>query len=105
MYSTSASVRRPFFIPVPEQPHSNPSAKTKSYSSTSYRQKAATLMEQIKSDVKRQKGALSGDWDTSHATTHVEDHSLTGKVKTGTGSKENLRHRRASSSKSNVSRS
>ena len=66
-------------------------------------------MEQIKTDVKRQKRGLSGDWDTSHATTHAEDHSLTGSVKTGTSGKDNHRHstthRRTSSSKSNVSRS
>ena len=62
-------------------------------------------MEQIKTDVKRHKRVLSGDWDTSHATTHIEDHSLTGSVKPGAGSKESHRHRRTSSSKSNVSRS
>ena len=64
-------------------------------------------MEQIKTDVKRHKRILSGDWDTSHTstTTHVEDHSLTGSVKTGAGGKENHRHRRTSSSKSNFSRS
>ena len=64
-------------------------------------------MEQIKTDVKRQKRVLSGDWDTSHTTTttHVDDHSLTGSIKTGAGGKENHRHRRMSSSKSNFSRS
>jgi len=109
MYSTSASVCRPSPISVPEQTNPNPSSKANSYSSTTYRQKAAALMEQIRTDVKRQKRVLSGDWDTSHATTHVDDHSLTGSVKTGAGGKENHRHstthRRTSSSKSNVSRS
>ena len=62
-------------------------------------------MEQIKTDVKRQKRVLSGDWDTSHTSTHAEDRSLTGSVKPGTSGKENHRHRRTSSSKSNVSRS
>ena len=99
MYSTSASVRRPS---MPEQA---PSLKANPYSSMTYRQKAAALMEQIKTDVKRQKRVSSGDWDTSHATTHIEDQSLTGSVKHGAGGKENHRHRRTSSSKSNVSRS
>ena len=64
-------------------------------------------MEQIKTDVKSQKRVLSGDWDISHTTTatHIEDHSLTGSVKTSAGGKENHRHRRTSSSKSNFSRS
>jgi protein NUD1 len=61
-------------------------------------------MEQIKTDVKRQKRVSSGDWDTSHTSTHVEDHSLSASVKAGTG-KENHRHRQTSSLKSNVSRS
>ena len=103
MHFSSASVRRPSVISMPEQA---PSSKTGSYSSATYRQKAAALMEQIKTDVKRQKRVLSGDWDTSHTTTtHVEDHSLTGSVKTSAGGKENHRHRRTSSSKSNFSRS
>ena len=87
-------------------PEQAPSSKTNTYSSATYRQKAAALMEQIKTDVKRQKRVLSGDWDTSHTTTttHVEDHSLTGSVKTSAGGKENYRHRRTSS-KSNFSRS
>ena len=104
MYFASASVRRPSVISMPEQA---PSSKIGSYSSATYRQKAAALMEQIKTDVKHQKRALSGDWDTSHTTTttHVEDHSQTGSVKTNAGGKENHRHRRTSSSKSNFSRS
>ena len=103
MYSASASVRRPSVISIPEKASSS---KASSYSSATYRQKAAALMEQIKTDVKRHKRVLSSDWDTSHtATTHVEDHSLTGSVKTSAGGKENHRHRRTSSSKSNVLRS
>jgi hypothetical protein len=86
-------------------PEQAPSSKVSSYSSATYRQKAAALMEQIKTDVKRQKRVLSSDWDTSHTTTHVEEHSLSGSVKTCAGGKENHRHRRTSSSKSNVSRS
>ena len=86
-------------------PEQAPSSKASSYSSTTYRQKAAALMKQIKTDVKRQKRVVSGDWDTSHTTTHVEDHSLTGSVKSGASGKENHRHRQTSSSKSNVSRS
>ena len=102
MYFASASVRRPSVISVPEQA---PSSKIDSYSSATYRQKAAALMEQIKTDVKRRKRVLSGDWDTSHtATTHFEDYSLTGSVKTSAVGKENHRHRRTSSSKSNFSR-
>ena len=81
------------------------SSKVSPYSSIAYRQKAAALMEQIKTDVKRQKRVLSGDWDNTSHTTHVEDHSLTGSIKTGASGKENHRHRRTSSSKSNVSRS
>ena len=104
-YSASASVRRPSSISIPEQAQSNPSSKIGSYSSTTYRQKATALMEQIKTDVKRHKRGLSSDWDTSHSTMHIEDHSLTGIVKTGAGGKENHRHQRTLSSKSNVSRS
>ncbi|KAJ3515869.1 hypothetical protein NLJ89_g1479 [Agrocybe chaxingu] len=114
--SPSEPSRRPSFLSVPEQT-SNPSTssgavtKPSPYSSSSYRQKAAALMEQIKSDVKRQKRVFSGD---SEATALPEDttnsfSSRTGSVKLGTDAKESFRQshsRRAStSSKSNVSRS
>ena len=91
MYFASASVRRPSFISMPEQA---PSSKTGSFSSATYRQKAAALMEQIKTDIKHQKHVLAGDWDTSHSTTttHVEDHSLIGSIKNSAGGKENHRH-------------
>ncbi|KIM43243.1 hypothetical protein M413DRAFT_399220 [Hebeloma cylindrosporum] len=117
-------LRRPSFLSIPEQTSSNaPSmsgtitSKANSYSSSTYRQKAAALMEQIKSDVKRQKRVFSGDTDTSHVTTHVEENtnsftrSFTGSLKISSDGKENARqsssstHRRSSASKSNLSRS
>ena len=74
-------------------------------------------MEQIKSDVKRQKRVFSGDTGISHVTTHVEENtnsftrSFTASHKIAADGKENARqsssstHRRTSSSKANVSRS
>ncbi|PPR00429.1 hypothetical protein CVT24_004490, partial [Panaeolus cyanescens] len=115
--SLSESIQRPSLLSVPEPATSNTSlsngtkSTTTSYSSSSYRQKAAALMEQIKSDVKRPKRVFSGDSELSHATTHVEDNtysstrSFTGSVKLGADVKENSRHsssghRRTSSQKS-----
>lgn len=74
-------------------------------------------MEQIKSDVKRQKRVFSGDTEISHVTTHVEENtnsftrSFTASLKIAADGKENARqsssstHRRTSTSKANVSRS
>ncbi|KAF8158238.1 hypothetical protein B0H34DRAFT_674692 [Crassisporium funariophilum] len=126
--SPPASLRRPSFLAVPEQTSnkssSSPSngtmpSKPNSYSSTSYRAKAAALMEQIKTDVKRQKRVFSGESETSHVTTHVEEstnsftRSSSGSIKFNVDGKENHRHshsttsthRRTSSSKSNTTRS
>ncbi|KAF9046485.1 hypothetical protein BJ165DRAFT_1472061 [Panaeolus papilionaceus] len=118
--SLSESIQRPSLLSVPEPSTSNTSlsngAKSTgtSYSSSSYRLKAAALMEQIKSDVKRPKRVFSGDSELSHATTHVEDntysltHSFTGSVKLGAEAKDTSRHsntghRRTSSQKSTSS--
>jgi hypothetical protein len=91
-------------------------SKANSYSSSTYRQKAAALMEQIKGDVKRHKRVFSGDTETSHVTTHVEENtnsftrSFTASLKIAADGKENTRqpssstHRRTSSYKANVSR-
>ncbi|KAH9480554.1 Septation initiation network scaffold protein cdc11 [Psilocybe cubensis] len=107
----SGSQRKPSFLAVPEQTSSNPSSsgtasQSTSYSSSSYRQKAAALMDQIKSDVKRQKRIFSGDTETSHVTTHVEDSdtSIMASVKSVSDIKENSRHshRRTSSLKKNL---
>ena len=81
-----------------------------SYSSTSYRQKAAALMEQIKSDVKRQKRICPDDSEISHLTTQVDDttNSLSGSFKLRSEGKENLVQpvsTRRTSSKLNSSRS
>ncbi|KAF9561336.1 hypothetical protein CPC08DRAFT_635566, partial [Agrocybe pediades] len=102
-YSTISTVatssRRPSFLSVPEQ--NNPLATASSeatnsqpaYSSSSYRQKAAALMDQIKSDVKRQKRVFSGESELSHATTHVEDSTTNSGYKPGfQDGKENNRH-------------
>ncbi|KAF4617395.1 hypothetical protein D9613_006011 [Agrocybe pediades] len=97
--SPPASSRRPTFLSVPEQ--NNPLATASSeatnsqpaYSSSSYRQKAAALMDQIKSDVKRQKRVFSGESELSHATTHVEDSTTNSGYKPGfQDGKENNRH-------------
>jgi len=66
-------------------------------------------MDQIKSDVKRQKRVFSGDSELSHATTHVDDHtdgpSLSTNVKVATQDSKDISrrslsstHRRSSSS-------
>ncbi|KDR82633.1 hypothetical protein GALMADRAFT_238061 [Galerina marginata CBS 339.88] len=107
-------LRRPSFLSLPEHFNDNPSSsgtmtsQANSYSSSSYRQKAAALMDQIKSDVKRQKRVFSGDSEMSHVTTHVEENtnsSFTGSVKVIGDGKENHRHthrRSTSASKSNL---
>ncbi|PPQ81277.1 hypothetical protein CVT25_015061 [Psilocybe cyanescens] len=114
--SPPASHRRPSFLSVPDQSSNNPStsgtttSQSNLYSASSYRQKAAALMNQIKSDVKRQKRVFSGESDTSHITTHVEDNtntSIMASVKSLSDGKENPRHstssthRRTSSLKKN----
>ncbi|KAF8909016.1 hypothetical protein CPB84DRAFT_1766683 [Gymnopilus junonius] len=101
------SPRRPSFLSVPEHSNSNPSSgstatPSTSYSSSSYRQKAAALMDQIKSDVKRQKRVFSGDSDMTHVTIQADE-----TAKVIADNKENQKHstHRRSSSKSNVSMS
>lgn len=97
------------FLTVPgnsKSIHSSSSSigsKVNIYSSSTYRQNAAALMDQIKQDMKHHKRIFSGDSDVSHLTTHVGQH--------GQKDNENPRrainspgHRRTSSSKSNSSR-
>ncbi|KAH6911431.1 hypothetical protein BKA70DRAFT_855856 [Coprinopsis sp. MPI-PUGE-AT-0042] len=95
-------------------------SKSNSYTSRDYRQTAAALMEQIKTDMKGQKRIFSGDTDTS-TTTADEQTDLSHRSSSiqtrrsqssGSGEKENHNpvsqprgHRRTSSSKSNAARS
>lgn len=70
------------------------------YSSSSYRQKAAVLMEQIKSDVKSHKRTFSGDSEPPDVTTisvHADKH--------GNSSQESTRSHRRKLSRQGVSRS
>ena len=64
---------RPSFLTVPEDgsskdptPNGTVSSKTSGYSSLAYRQQAAILMAQIKSDMKGSKRIFSGDTEMSH---------------------------------------
>jgi len=68
------------FLTVPGNSKSIPSSsnsigsKVNTYSSSTYRQNAAALMDQIKRDMKNQKRIFSGDSDVSRLTTHVRQH-------------------------------
>ncbi|KAF9534523.1 hypothetical protein CPB83DRAFT_844368 [Crepidotus variabilis] len=108
------SIRRRSLLSVPQEA-SNPSTSSStinskaSSSSSTYRQKAAALMEQIKSDVKRQKRVFADDSEASHITTHVDETvtSVAGSVRSGSDGKENLRQStssRRASTKLNSSR-
>ncbi|KAJ7202834.1 hypothetical protein GGX14DRAFT_653064 [Mycena pura] len=75
------------------------------YSSSTYRQQAAALMAQIKSDMKGNKRIFSGDSEMSHVTAHFDDEiTHVAPLTTAIHDKENQRevtrhhHRRASSS-------
>jgi hypothetical protein len=114
-----------FFLAIPDSNASATSgtaaSKSSSYSSSSYRQQAAALMAQIRSDVKGQKRLFSDETDVSYITTHLDDklNSFTRPSSLPTVSvhnpeyplenKENQRrqvshHRRTSSAKSHTSR-
>ncbi|KAF8895303.1 hypothetical protein BD779DRAFT_1797151 [Infundibulicybe gibba] len=73
------SPRAPSFLAVPERSNSNPLLSNDTvgsrgaYSSSTYRQQAAALMAQIKSDMKGQKRIFSGGTDVSSATTHLDE--------------------------------
>lgn len=68
------------FLTVPGNSKSIPSSsssigsKVNTYSSSTYRQNAAALMDQIKRDMKDHKRSFSGNSDVSHLTTHVGQH-------------------------------
>lgn len=109
-------VRRRSLLSIPQESTDRPpvfgtvDSKSSSYSASTYREKAAALMEQIKGDVKRQKRLLPDDSEASHITTHVDEttSSVGGNVKAGNDSKENLRQStssRRTSSKLTSSRS
>lgn len=75
------------------------------YSSSTYRQQAAALMAQIKSDMKGNKRIFSGDSEMSHVTAHFDDEiTHVAPLTTAIHDKENQRevtrhhHRRVSSS-------
>ncbi|KAI0754656.1 hypothetical protein C8Q80DRAFT_1216571 [Daedaleopsis nitida] len=66
-------LRRPNFLAVPDNgssndttPNGTTSSKRSGYSSLGYRQQAASLMEQIRNDMKGSKRLFSGDTETSH---------------------------------------
>ncbi|KAJ7242874.1 hypothetical protein B0H12DRAFT_1131751 [Mycena haematopus] len=74
-------LRRSSLLNVPTKTDSNPSSSSGSmnsnstgpYSSSTYRQQAAALMAQIKSDMKGNKRIFSGDSEMSHVTAHLDD--------------------------------
>ncbi|KAF7365458.1 hypothetical protein MVEN_00418800 [Mycena venus] len=80
------------------------------YSSSTYRQQAAALMAQIKSDMKGNKRIFSGDSELSHVTAHFDDemsfaHVVPPTIAIHSHDKENQRdtsrhHRRVSSTSS-----
>ncbi|TFK40704.1 hypothetical protein BDQ12DRAFT_679886 [Crucibulum laeve] len=74
------TTRRSSFLSIPS--NHNPSessgsmsSKGGSYSSSTYRQQAAALMAQIKSDMKGQKRLFSGETDLTHTTEHSHSFS------------------------------
>ncbi|KAF7296502.1 hypothetical protein HMN09_01057000 [Mycena chlorophos] len=82
------------------------------YSSSTYRLQAATLMAQIKSDMKGNKRIFSGDSEMSHVTAHLDDemsfaHVAPPIIAIQDHDKENLRetsrhHRRVSSGSARI---
>ncbi|KAF8208591.1 hypothetical protein K438DRAFT_1812522 [Mycena galopus ATCC 62051] len=79
--SAFEQLRRSSLLNVPTRTDSNPSSSAGSmnsnstgpYSSSTYRQQAAALMAQIKSDMKGNKRIFSGDSEMSHVTAHLDD--------------------------------
>ncbi|KAJ7505561.1 hypothetical protein B0H11DRAFT_1796409 [Mycena galericulata] len=84
MYDKSSAyeqLRRSSLLNVPTNSDDNPSSSSGTmtsnasgpYSSSTYRQQAAALMAQIKSDMKGNKRIFSGDSEMSHVTAHLDD--------------------------------
>ncbi|KAJ7725348.1 hypothetical protein B0H16DRAFT_281822 [Mycena metata] len=112
--SAYEQLRRSSLLNVPANTDSNPSSSNGTmnssapYSSSTYRQQAAALMAQIKSDMKGNKRIFSGDTEMSHVTAHLEDemsfaHVVPPTITIQLHDKENMRdtsrhHRRVSSS-------
>ncbi|KAJ7695714.1 hypothetical protein B0H17DRAFT_1055320 [Mycena rosella] len=112
--SAYEKLRRSSLLNVPTNTDSNPSSSAGTmnssgpYSSSTYRQQAAALMAQIKSDMKGNKRIFSGDSEMSHVTAHFDEEMSFAHVAPPTiaihlHDKENQReiprhHRRASSS-------
>ncbi|KAJ7163243.1 hypothetical protein C8R46DRAFT_1352952 [Mycena filopes] len=76
--SAYEQLRRSSLLNVPTNTNSNPSSSngtmnSSPYSSSTYRQQAAALMAQIKSDMKGNKRIFSGDSEMSHVTAHLDD--------------------------------
>ncbi|KAJ6584656.1 hypothetical protein B0H19DRAFT_1105892 [Mycena capillaripes] len=113
--SAYEQLRRSSLLNVPTNTDSNPSSSTGTmnsnssgpYSSSTYRQQAAALMAQIKSDMKGNKRIFSGDSEMSRVTAHFDDemsfaHVAPPTITIHSHDKENQRetsrhHRRASS--------
>ncbi|KAJ7164715.1 hypothetical protein C8R43DRAFT_1232838 [Mycena crocata] len=110
--SAYEQLRRSSLLNVPANTESNPSSSAGTtnsnssgpYSSSTYRQQAAALMAQIKSDMKGTKRIFSGDSEMSHVTAHFDDETSFAHVPLPTIAihldKENQtprHHRRASS--------
>ncbi|KAJ6620748.1 hypothetical protein B0H10DRAFT_2215737 [Mycena sp. CBHHK59/15] len=73
-------------------PSSSGTESSGPYSSSTYRQQAAALMAQIKSDMKGNKRIFSGDSEMSHVTAHLDDENQ----------RESSRHHRRTSSTSSA---
>ncbi|KAJ7246415.1 hypothetical protein C8J57DRAFT_1724822 [Mycena rebaudengoi] len=76
--SAYEQLRRSSLLSIPTNSDSNPSStgtmnsnSTAPYSSSTYRQQAAALMAQIKSDMKGNKRIFSGDSEMSHVTAEL----------------------------------
>ncbi|KAK7048103.1 hypothetical protein R3P38DRAFT_2867383 [Favolaschia claudopus] len=115
IHSAYEQLRRSSLLNVPKA-DSNPSSDSGTinsdssapYSSSTYRQQAAALMAQIKSDMKGNKRIFSGDSEMSHVTAHLDDemsfaHIPKIMINSQTHDKENsFRHHRRVSSTSSV---
>ncbi|KAJ7644301.1 hypothetical protein FB45DRAFT_897485 [Roridomyces roridus] len=73
--SAYEKLRRSSLLKVPTSTENDPSGTVSSlpHSSSTYRQQAAALMAQIKSDMKGNKRIFSGDSEMSHVTAHFDD--------------------------------
>ncbi|KAJ6557226.1 hypothetical protein DFH09DRAFT_1163435 [Mycena vulgaris] len=111
--SAYEQLRRSSLLNVPSNSDSNPSSSAGTvnssapYSSSTYRQQAAALMAQIKSDMKGNKRIFSGDSEMSHVTAHFDDEisfthvpppTITIQVHDKENQRETSRHHRRTSS-------